>query len=94
MEILLTLLCGFGITFFLQHKAYPLLSRVEFFKRMLECTFCIGVHGGWIAYAVCYWSLWEDLSYAVILTQSVSYAFAGGAFTYVVDAWASYLEKE
>lgn len=94
MEILLTLLCGFGITFFLQHKAYPLLSRVGFFKRMLECTFCIGVHGGWMAYAIFHWHLFESLDYIVIFTNLVTYAFAGGAFTYVVDAGASYLEKE
>ena len=90
----LTLLCGFGITFFLQHKAYHLLARLDFFKRMLECTFCIGVHGGWIAYVLCQWTLWADLSYAAILTQSVAYAFAGGAFTYVLDTVASYWERE
>lgn len=94
MEILLILLCGFGITFFLQHKAYPLLSKVKFFERMLNCTYCTAIHGGWIAYILFKWSTFHKLALPVLVTNFIVYAFAGGAFTYALDAVTSYWEKE
>jgi hypothetical protein len=94
MEIILILLCAFGITFFLQHKTYPLLSKIKFFKEMLECTFCTAVHAGWMSYLLCDWVNFIELPFTSMLTNLMVYAFAGGAFTYALDAVASYWERE
>ena len=94
MEILLVLLCGFGITFFLQHTGYHLLKHIAFFEKMLQCTFCTAVHGGWLGYLLCSWVNFIELSFPLMLSTLMAYAFAGGAFTYALDAVASYWEKE
>ena len=92
MEILKFILCVYGITFFLQHKAYPILSKNAFLKSMLECTFCTGFHGGWMTYVLTAHSS-VDVNLATIFSL-VSFGFVGASSAYILDAIVSKIEGQ
>ena len=91
MDILKFILSSYGITFFLQHKAYPFLEKSEFLKKMLECTFCTGFHGGWISYLLL--SRPEPVLRWQLLTDLIASGFAGAAAVYIVDTIMTKLEE-
>ena len=91
MEIIKFILLVYGITFFLQHKTYSLLSKVPFFKKMLECTFCTGFHGGWIAFLLLVPPA-PFLRLSIIVEMIVA-GFIGAASSYIVDTLISKLEE-
>jgi len=91
MEIVKFILTSYGITFFLQHKAYPYLEKNEFLKKMLECTFCTGFHGGWIAYFLL--AKHEPVLRMELVLHLIGYGFAGAAAAYIVDTLISKVEE-
>ena len=91
MEIIKFILTSYGITFFLQHKAYPFLSKQPFFKEMLECTFCTGFHGGWIAFLLLAKN--EPILKWQFIAELISWGFAGAAAAYIVDTLISKVEE-
>lgn len=92
MNIFIFLLCAYGITFFLQHKAYPLLSKIPFLKSMLECTFCTAFHTGWISFVLMTYPTME-LKF-VTLTDAISLSFATATVVYIMDVLVSYVESK
>ena len=91
MEMIKFVLTSYGITFFLQHKAYPLLSKEPLLKEMLECTFCTGFHGGWIAFLLL--SKQQHVLNAEFVAQIISWGFAGASAAYIVDTIISKIEE-
>lgn len=91
MEILKFILSSYGITFFLQHKAYPFLAKNEFMKSMLECTFCTGFHGGWISYLLL--SQPEPVLRMQLFAELVAAGFAGAAASYIIDTIMTKIEE-
>lgn len=91
MNILKFILASYGITFFLQHKAYPMLSKSEFFKKMLECTFCTGFHGGWISFLLL--TRPEPVLRTQLFAELIAAGFAGAASTYIIDTIMTKIEE-
>lgn len=91
MDIFQFILSSYGITFFLQHKAYPVLSKNAFMKSMLECTFCTGFHGGWISSLLL--STPEPVLRIELFSQLIAAGFAGAAATYIVDTIMTKIEE-
>ena len=91
MELIKLNLASYGIIFFLQHKAYPFLSKQALLKEMLECTFCTGFHGGWIAFLLL--SKQQHVLNAEFVAQIISWGFAGASAAYIVDTIISKIEE-
>jgi hypothetical protein len=92
MEIILLLLCVGGIGFFVAEVEGPfgivarmrnILMRIPyigtFFYDLQRCSFCLGMHAGWITYLLyapyITWNIWELLIWA----------FAGGMFNMLLQ---------
>lgn len=92
---MLELLAVYGVCFGLMNDKVVLVRlarRIGFVDRMLDCPYCTGFHSGWLV------RLGGDLA-AGTATFSVSQAsslvlwgFAGAAFCYVLDTFASKLD--
>jgi hypothetical protein len=92
MNIFIFLLCAYGITFFLQHKAYPVLSKLPFLRSMLECTFCTAFYAGWISFVLMTYS---TMSLSIVtFTDALSLGFASATTVYIMDVLVSYVEKQ
>jgi len=44
------ILVAYALCFFIQQKLTFLEGRFHLLDRMLECTFCIGFHAGWLTW--------------------------------------------
>ena len=91
MDLLTFILTTYGITFGLQHKAYPLLSKNEFMKKMLECTYCTGFHAGWISHLLLMKE--EPVLKWQFIAELISYGFAGAAAVYIIDTLITKVEE-
>lgn len=84
MPTMIDLVCAYGICFGLMNKVdFP--RKVQFFDRMLSCSYCTGFHTGWIV-----WVLTQVLCEAPITPSSailaLCWAFASAAFCYSADS--------
>jgi hypothetical protein len=88
------LLCAYGICFYLMNKAPWLHGRSEVSDKLLNCSFCIGFHAGWITWL--FYKLGVDSSFPFSLSQlllGVCYGFKSAAFCYVIDSLAQLSES-
>ena len=92
MDVVLTLLVGFGITFGLQNKLPARLYEGEgLLARMLSCAYCTGFHAGWVAYLLCsspeiYSAFYYyDVRLVAVLPQLLMYGFAVAGVALILD---------
>lgn len=86
MDVVLTLLVGFGITFGLQNKLPARLYEGEgFLARMLSCAYCTGFHAGWAAYLLCSSPEIYDARLVAVLPQLLMYGFAVAGVALILD---------
>jgi len=91
------LLAMYGITFFVResHIFTPIRARLtsfKFFSDMLSCVYCTGFHAGWVVFLLLEpFPSPESFSFSFVGDLLV-YAFAGMAFSGVMDAFAVRLE--
>lgn len=87
MHHLLFLLAAYGICFGFVNKV-TFLRRSAFLSAMLECTYCIGFHSGWLTY------LLMSPSAGFEWSEVVASAFASAAFCYIIDTAVICLEEK
>lgn len=84
MPTMIDLICAYGICFGLMNKV-DFLRKVQFFDRMLNCSYCTGFHTGWIV-----WVLTQILSGAPLTPASavlaLCWSLTSAAFCYSADS--------
>ena len=91
------LLAMYGITFFLRDSSLfspvrDLLVRSPFFASLFSCAYCTGFHAGWIVFLLTTpFPTPSSISFS-FFGDGLAYAFAGMAFSGVLDAFAIRLE--
>lgn len=80
-------LVAYAIGYFLRHKCPFLMGRFQWLDRMLECHFCIGGHGGWLAWllAAGMAGVWPSVSLWGNLLSVLTWALSGAACTILVE---------
>lgn len=88
MNILLLLLAAYGICFGFQNKLPFLRGRHSLLDHLLDCTYCVGFHAGWIAWILQEWAR-DDLSLLswASIGEILSWGFASAVFCYGADEW-------
>jgi hypothetical protein len=89
------LLVAYAITFGIQNKVTFLRGRFGFLDRMIECTYCIGTHTGWMVWGLQVaftgklpFEMWQQN-----VISFITWAFCGGISSYLLDAAAQWLES-
>lgn len=91
MPSVIDLLLAYGLCFGLMNKV-EFLRKVNFFDRMLSCSYCTGFHAGWLAWlssrAVYGWiSEPQEVGTALI------WAFCSAVFCYLIDTLSQFVEN-
>lgn len=89
------LLVAYAITFGIQNKVTFLRGKAGFLDRMVECTYCIGTHAGWMVWGL-HAGLAGKLPHELWWQNAVSFllwALCGGISSYLLDAAAQWLES-
>lgn len=90
--ILLTLLSFYGVTFALRSSTLLepwrlwITRRSRFARDILGCPFCVGFHAGYLVYLATAPFPWR-------FGDVFLYAFAGAAFSYVVETVVLWFER-
>jgi hypothetical protein len=87
-DLILLLLSAYGLSFFITHKLNWLDGRLSILDRLMECSFCMGFHSGWLVYLV-----WCCLSGHDYWEMAPLFGFASASFSYVLDAAVVRLER-
>jgi hypothetical protein len=85
MDLVLTLLCAYGVMFILRSAQLPglvhvrnfVIERSELIAKLLACSFCTGFHAGWITYLLRN----QDFAFFPMLVLSL----ASASFCYFLD---------
>ena len=89
------LLVMYGLAFGLQNKVAFLRGKLDVLDSLLDCTYCLGTHTGWISwfiYAGLVAQFPADTWYQNIVSVLV-WAMCGAAFSYIADALVRYWES-
>jgi hypothetical protein len=92
MPALIDLLLCYGLCFGLMNKV-DVLRKVNFFDRMLSCSYCTGFHAGWMGWVLSRVIYGLPVSPSMPLPEALAatfgpaaiWAFASAGFCYVVD---------
>lgn len=85
MDLVLTLLCSYGVMFTLRNAQLPGLVHVRnfviqksaFMEKLLSCSFCTGFHAGWITYLL--------INQAFAFLPMLVLSLASASFCYFLD---------
>jgi hypothetical protein len=85
----------FFMAFAFQNKAPFLYGRSNFTDRLLQCTYCLGTHCGWITWVLAcvlagQWLLptwWQNIASMLV------WAGCGAVFSYAIDTVIRWLES-
>ena len=89
------LLVMYGITYGIQNKLTCLFGKHAVLDSLLDCTYCVGTHSGWMAWALARLVLGtQGLSALQLSFSCILWATIGGAASYLLDAFASWAERE
>ena len=88
MTELTLLLASYGLAFFLTHKFNVIDGRMEVLDRMMECSFCMGFHTGWVTYL-----LYHGAAGKIVWSWVPLWAFASATFVYAFDNLVEKLER-
>ena len=90
----ITLLFCYGFCFGLQNKVVWFYGKSEFTDKLLQCSYCLGFHCGWVAWILVYLMTPSlELSVAQIISSILYYAFSSSAFCYVLDSIVQWVES-
>lgn len=90
----ITLLFCYGFCFGLQNKVVWLYGKSEFTDKLLQCSYCLGFHCGWLAWILMYLMTPNmDLTVVQIVSSLIVYAFSSSAFCYVLDTVVQWVES-
>lgn len=92
MELVLTLLCMYGVMFTLRCAQLPglvqarefVMQRSMFMNKLLSCSFCTGFHAGWMTYLL--------MKGTFAPTPMAVYGLASATFCYLFDTLMLKLE--
>lgn len=96
MNIIISLLAIYGITFFIKEKDGPfdvmtiIRSKLMknqyvgvFFYKLLDCYFCVGTYAGIIVYVI------SKHFQGLDMYEAMLWGFAGAATSMIINMWAS-----
>jgi len=88
------LLAIYGLTYFLRHKCTFLMGRLQLLDRLLECDFCLGGHGGWIAWLTYVGMLgtWPMSTFWSNILSFLLWVFIGAGGVCLLSALVKYFE--
>ena len=93
MDMVLLLLASYALTFWIQSKL--LFLRIgNFLPKLLDCTFCIGFHTGWIIFLISQFSiLFEKQEYFFGMIVVILFGLASASFCYFLDTFIRLMES-
>jgi hypothetical protein len=96
MNIIITILCIYGLCFGLQNKATFLRGHSDLLDELLNCTYCLGFHCGWLFYIFNYFLFFkiEELNILQTGFQMTCYGFFGASTTYLIDTAIRWIESQ
>lgn len=94
MEItFITLVFCYGVCFGLQNKVAWLYGKSAFTDKLLQCSYCLGFHCGWIAWIMTYiYNGVQPMWVGSVISSVLVWAFTSSAFCYVIDTCVRWVE--
>lgn len=86
------LFASYGLAFGIQNKATFLRKRNRVLDYLLNCTYCLGFHTGWVMGLAYCWAEGVELDLRTVASTVFFWGFASSAFVYWVDAAARWCE--
>ena len=85
----------YGLCFGFMNKLPFLHGKNDWFDKLLQCSYCMGFHCGWIAWLFSYFMTgMPEMDALTIAPSVVVWAFSSSAFCYAVDVVIQYLESQ
>lgn len=93
MPTLITLVAAYGLCFGFQNKLPFLYKRGAFLDSLLECTYCLGFHCGWMTWILnCLLTGATPATWYSGVVSLVLWCFGSAAFCYAADTAVRWLE--
>lgn len=96
MEIIVILLGAYALTFFLQQKAFFLRGRISLVDKLLDCTFCLAFHTGWIVALLTKTNLifQKSVIFSDMIVEILVLALSSASFSYFLDTLIRWMESQ
>lgn len=89
-----TLLLCYGLMFGFQNKVPFLYGKSAWVDKLLQCSYCLGFHCGWIAWIFMFGILgFPEIPLVPAISSILIYAFSSSAFCYITDALVQLVES-
>lgn len=89
-----TLFLFYGLCFGFQNKVPFLYGKSDFTDSLLQCSYCMGFHCGWLSWIILYLlNGCKDVTVVEVITSLLVYGFTSSAFCYVLDSLVQLVES-
>jgi len=99
MNILLFLLCAYGLVFGVQHKVPFLHGKLNLLDKLLACSYCLGFWMGWASWGLSWLAQGQPVlgdpsgEIVALVASGFVWAFASTVFCYFMDVLTVWLEE-
>ena len=89
-----TLLLCYGLCFGFQNKLPFLYGKKEFLDSLLQCSYCLGFHCGWLSWLFIFFAMGCPEQTVVSAVSSILiHSFVSSAFCYTLDSLIQLVES-
>jgi len=94
MPTLVELLGCYGLCFGVQHKVPYIQYWSEWTDELLQCSYCVGFHCGWVLWIVTSLVNGTPPKTPVAALEPLLWSFTSAAFCYVLDSVVKWVESQ